>query len=187
MANLAALLDREAGAEIEAILSEARQRASEIVARAKDEAKTIVAQKERQLLGEHEAAIVRAKSAAQLEASALKLRTQNEAVQGIFGKVEEGIAALMKDKSRYQGVLNNLFKEAAEAVGNVSSIIVNPADKDLIKAPQGVKVETDPNIVGGLRLRGDKSNATIENTLGARLETLRNDLASDVYKMLLGK
>lgn len=49
MANLAALLDREAGAEIEAILSEARQRASEIVARAKEEAKQIVSLKERVL------------------------------------------------------------------------------------------------------------------------------------------
>ncbi|MEZ4607112.1 MAG: V-type ATP synthase subunit E [Deinococcales bacterium] len=187
MANLAALLDREAGAEIEAILSEARQRASEIVARAKEEAKQIVSLKERVLASEHEAAIVRAKSAAQLEASALKLRTQNEAVQHVFNQVEDTINHLVKDKNNYGGVLNNLFKEASEAVGKVSSIVVNPADKDLIKAPEGVKVETDPSLIAGVRLKGDKSNATIENTLGARLDTLRGELASDVYKLLLGK
>ena len=47
MSDLAALLDKEAGAEITAILSEARDRASEIVAAAQAEAETLLASRER--------------------------------------------------------------------------------------------------------------------------------------------
>ena len=46
MANLSALLEREASAEIETILSEARARASEIVAKAEDDAKATAASRE---------------------------------------------------------------------------------------------------------------------------------------------
>ncbi len=61
MANLAALLEKEAGAEIEAMLSEARTRASEIVANAKSEAESILAQRERSAKTQHEATLVRAR------------------------------------------------------------------------------------------------------------------------------
>jgi F0F1-type ATP synthase membrane subunit b/b' len=42
MSDLSALLDREASAEIETLLSEARQRASEIVAEATAEAEQLL-------------------------------------------------------------------------------------------------------------------------------------------------
>ena len=69
MANLAALLEREASAEVETILSEARQRASEIVAKAEEDAKALTAQRERLSQTQGEAARVRAASAATTELS----------------------------------------------------------------------------------------------------------------------
>ena len=61
MANLAAILDKEASAEIEAVLSEAQGRASEIVAKAKEEAQTeadkIVAQAQATIESEKKAAM----------------------------------------------------------------------------------------------------------------------------------
>ncbi|HEV2126581.1 MAG TPA: V-type ATP synthase subunit E, partial [Chloroflexota bacterium] len=62
MANLSALLDKEASLEIEAILSEARERASEIVAKAREEADTVVAQQERVARTQYDAALVRSRS-----------------------------------------------------------------------------------------------------------------------------
>ncbi len=191
MANLAALLEKEAGAEIEAMLSEARLRASEIVANAKTEAEAIVLQRERSAKTQHEATLVRAKSAAQLEASSLKLNAQHRAVEGVIAAARTQIDALAKDEKQYEGVLSNLLKEAFGAVGNqatnVASVVVNSRDKSLaekITASLGLsgKVKTDDLVQGGVRLLS--GNNVIENTLQGRLGALRDELASEISKIL---
>ena len=185
MANLATLLEKEASAEIESIRSEAQQRASEIVAKAEEEAKTLIAQRERTAASQHAAAIVRAKSAGQLEASSLKLRAQNEGVEAAFDKAEEEIRALIKDEAKYKPVLAKLLSEAKEEAGDLELIVVNPSDKGLIDAG-GAEVQTNDAVVSGVRVRGKGSRVMVENTLLGRLETLRDELASDVSKVLYG-
>lgn len=191
MANLAALLEKEVGAEIEAILSEARGRASEIVANAKREAETIVSQREHSAKSQYEALLVRAKSAAQLEASSLKLNAQHRAVEGVLAAARNQIDALTKDEKQYEGVLGNLLKEAFGALGNqaagVASVIVNGRDKSLaekVAAGLGLsgKIKTDDGVQGGVRLLS--GNNVIENTLRGRLEALRDELASEISKIL---
>jgi V/A-type H+/Na+-transporting ATPase subunit E len=190
MANLAALLEKEASAEIEALLSEARKRASEIVASAKAEADSIVAQREQSSRAQYEATLVRAKSAAQLEASSLKLRAQHGAVENVLAAAKAQLDALVKDKN-YEGVFQKLLKEALEAVGgntaNVSAVIVNSSDKALaekIAATLGLqgKVKTDDSVKGGVKLATGTN--TIENTLYGRLAALRDELASAVSSIL---
>jgi V/A-type H+/Na+-transporting ATPase subunit E len=194
MANLAALLEKEAGAEIEAMLSEARLRASEIVATAKSEAESIVAQRDRGAVTQHEATLVRAKSAAQLEASSLKLNAQHAAVEGVIAAARSQIDALTKDEKQYEGVLGNLLKEAYASLGNqpssVASITVNTRDKTLaekLAAGLGLtgKVKADDSIQGGVRLIS--GNNIIENTLQGRLRALRDELASEISKILFNK
>ncbi len=196
MANLAALLDKEAGAEIEAILSEAQNRASEIIAKAKADAEAIVAQKERALLNQHDAELVRAKSAAQLEAASLKLRSQHQVVQTVFDQAKEEINALIKDPKRYQSVLLNLLSEAVASLGDeaasVKQIFVNPNDKDLItaalkKLSMNAELKTDQAVVGGVKLVAKDASVTIENTLSSRLNGLRDDLAAGVSQALLSE
>ena len=186
MSNLAALLEKEASAEIQAILSEAQKRASELVAKAQDEAKLLIAQRERALASQHDAAIVRAKSSAQLEAASLKLRAQNDKVETVYAKVEEELKALMKNPEKYKAVLAALLKEATAAVGNLATVVVNPADEALVEV-KGAKLETAASVVGGVRVRGVASNVTVENTLSGRLSALREELASEVSKALLNE
>lgn len=191
MANLAALLEREASAEIEAILSEARARASEIVAKAEEDAKAMTAQRERLSQTQGEAARVRAASAAQLEASSLRLRAQHGVVEGVFEAAEAEIRTLTKDDRRYPPVLNTLLDEAVAALGGqdqVAKIIVNPADEK--RAREAAKkhgldsrVETDAAVAGGVKLKAT-SNVTVENTLFDRLYAARDDLASEVSRLL---
>ena len=191
MANLSALLEKEASAETEAILSEARQRASEIVAKAEDDAKAATAQRERLSQSQGEAARVRARSAAQLEASSLKLRAQYGAVEDAFGSAEAELRKLTKDKKRYAPVLSELLSEAVEALGGqdkVAKVIVNPADEGAAKeaAKQyGLesKVATDKSVEGGVKIKAG-SNVTIENSLFDRLQAAREDLASEVSRLL---
>lgn len=195
MADLAALLDREASAEIEAILSEARQRASEIAAQGEEEAKNIEAGRERTQTAQYEAALVRARSAAQLEASALLLRAQHDAVQAVFAEAEEKLSALANDPA-WPEVLQALMREAADSAGvapaEIDRVLVNPRDRQpAAQAAEALgltgKVHADESVVGGVRVVVGGSNLTIENTLPGRLERLRDELAADVAQVLLGK
>lgn len=190
MANLEALLKREAQAEVDAIISEAKSRASEIVASAKEDASTLKAQRERSAESQHEALIVRGKSAAQLEASSLKLRTQHELVESAFDGAREQIDALIKDKKRYQEVLPKLLDEVLESLSDskVASVIVNPSDKKLItdalkERGVDVTVETDKSVHGGVRVKTE-TNVMVSNSLIARLESARDELASDASQAL---
>jgi vacuolar-type H+-ATPase subunit E/Vma4 len=193
MADLAALLDREASAEIEAISSEAQSRAAEFVAKAEADAQALLAQRERAAQGQHEAAMVRARSSAQLEASSLKLRAQQSAIESVFSDVEERLSTLAGDAARFGPVLMTLLREALDAIGGASAVralVVNPADRELATEAASslglsAEVRTDPAVVGGVRLEGGR-NVAIENTLLGRLDALRDDLAADVARALSG-
>ncbi len=192
MANLAALLEKEASAEIEAMLSEARGRASEIVAGAKVEADDIVKQRDYSAKSQQEATMVRAKSAAQLEASSLRLRAQQSAIESVFEGVKSKLLGVTATEAQYAPVLEKLFAEALTGMGgakNVASVVVNSKDKalaDKIATAHGLtgKVTTSDSVVGGVRLQGNNS-ISVENTLHGRLNALRDELASEVAKILL--
>lgn len=191
MANLAALLDKEAGAEIEAIVEEARQRASSIIDEAKREAEAIEARHARQAEQQREALLVRAQSAAQLEASSMRLNAQQGAIQQVFDAVESEVSSLVGDAGRYTPVFEALLREALAAQSaSPDRVVVNPSDAELAKttlASLGVDapVETAEDLAGGVRLAYGKTH--VENTLSGRLDALRDDLASDVAHVLTPK
>ncbi|MEM6428878.1 MAG: V-type ATP synthase subunit E [Deinococcota bacterium] len=192
MANLEALLKSEAQTEIDAIISEAKSRASEIVAQADEEAGSLKAQRERQANSQHEATIVRGKSAAQLEASSLKLRTQHELVERAFEEAQKQLTAIIKDSARYGDIMGKLLDEVVETLGGqdaVESVTVNTKDKALISDILGARginasVKTDRSLSGGLRAKAKGTNIVVSNSLLARLEAARDELASDVSQAL---
>ena len=192
MADLSALLDKEASAEIETVLSEAQSRASGIVAQATSEAEALLASRQRATQAQREATLVRARSAAQLEASSLRLKAQHAGVESVFAAAQEKIAALVQDRAAYAPVFEKLVKGvlAAAAGQQVEKIVVNPADRELAeKALEGAGVtpvvEASDDVRGGVRLlTGNRS--VIESTLFGRLEALKGELASEVSTALFG-
>jgi len=192
VADLSALLDKEASAEIETVLSEAQSRASEIVAQATSEAEALLASRQRATQAQREATLVRARSAAQLEASSLRLKAQHAGVESVFAAAQEKIAALVQDRAAYAPVFEKLVKGvlAAAAGQQVEKIVVNPADRELAeKALEGAGVtpvvEASDDVRGGVRLlTGNRS--VIESTLFGRLEALKGELASEVSTALFG-
>lgn len=194
MADLAALLDKEASAEIEQILSEARSRASEIVESAKTEAEALVASRKRTAEAQAAAALVRARSAAQLEASSLTLRAQHGAIEAVFDEVEERIEALRRGPT-YGDVLKQLMQEAIAATGSavgIRAIRVHPDDVEVARAAAKSlklqdKVVADPQVKTGVRVDGGENTAIVENTLYGRLDALRGELAAEVAQVLLSK
>lgn len=190
MSELSALLDREASAEIEALLSEARQRASEIVAEAAAEAEQQLAQKRRSAEAQREATLVRAQSAARLEASALKLRAQHAAVEAVFAAARSELAALRGDAQRYPKVLQTLLTEAVDGVGAAQVTAVHAAAADVAavtKAAEalGVRapVTADPDLDVGVRVVGG-GGSSVENSLDQRLAALEGELAARVSEVL---
>jgi len=192
VSDLAALLEKEASTEIESILSEARGRASEVVADARQEADTLVGARERQAAGLRSAAITRARSSAQLEASSLQLRAQHDGVEAVFEEARERLGALVSDADAYPAVLKKLLAEALESLDadEVQAVIVHPDERGYLdrvakELSPTFEVITDAAIRGGVRLRL-KGNNTIENSLFERLEVLRAELASEVSEVLFG-
>ena len=194
MADLAALLDKEASAEIEAIHSEAQTRASEIIAAAEEEAEQLVARRERAARQQHDASLVRAQSSAELEAASMRLTAQQQAIESVFDEAQARIDALVADPKRYAPVLRTLVQEATTGIAgtDVSTIVVHPDEK--VVAERVVKdlgldgeVTTNGSIRGGVRLQGTQGSASIENTLYGRLDALRDELASEISGILLQK
>lgn len=190
MSDLSALLEREAGVEIEAIVAEARSHASTLVAAAQAEAEQLLAQRRRTAELQREATLVRAHSAAQLEASALKLRAQHAAVRAVFDAARERLGAIAADAPRYGGVLAELLEEAVEAVGVGEVAAIRVARSDVAAARAAVAklgwslvVEPDDGVALGVRVVSKRRSA-VENTLGARLAALEGELAADVSRVL---
>lgn len=190
MANLSALLDKEVSAEIETILSEAKESAAELLSQAQIEGDAVRAQLMRASETQRDAALVRAQSSAKLEAASLKLKAQHAAVENVFTVVGSRLDALRHDIDAYRTILSKLISEAVSVFpdGGVEAIHVNPADVDLaesIKASLGLvaSVRSDVDVGAGVRLHG-QDNVVVENTLGQRLDALREELASDVSGIL---
>jgi len=192
VAELSALLAKEASTEIEAIDAEAQARAAELLAAARSEAEAILAAKKRAATAQREAGLVRARSAAQLEASALKLRAQHQAVQGVFDGVRAKLETLIGDQQAYAPVLGKLLAEAIGGLAGqeVEAVEVAPAEVEMAKAAVSAagldaKVEASDAVRGGVRVR-TKSHSVIENSLFGRLEALKGELAAEVSKALFG-
>lgn len=190
MADLTALLEREASAEIESIAAEARERAAAVVADARAEAEQILAQRRKSAEGQRDAALVRARSAAALEASAVKLQAQHAALESVFSEARRQLQALRGDAGAYAGVLERLMGEAVAGLGGdeVTAVLVNPADvaaAEAAVAKLGLKapVHADAAIDLGVLVRSAR-NSAVENSLGARLAALEGELAAEVSKLL---
>lgn len=189
MADLPALLEREASAEIDAILSEARSRASEIVAQAEAEAESLKATRARSAAAQSEATLVRARSAAQLQAAARTLRAQHEAVESVFDATSQRLEALTADAKAYEPVLTTLLQEAVAALGADAVGEVHVAESDVALATKIAKASgldvpvTAGDVHGGVRVTTTRGSS-VENTLAARLDAVRGELASSVARTL---
>lgn len=189
MADLAALLDKEASAEIEAIVAEARERASAIVAEAEREADALKAARERQARNLRQATLVRARSAAQLEAASTRLNAQQAAIAAVFEAVEADLDAVARDAAAFTPLATKLLAEALEAMGgDADAILAHDDDVAVVQAAAnavGVAsgVTGDSTVARGC-LRVRKGRMVIENGLATRLDALREELASEVAAKL---
>lgn len=188
MADLATLLESEADAEIEAVLADARSQADRIVRQATEQAQASLEARRRALEGELAAGLVRARSAADLESAALRLAAAHDATERAFAEAETELRAYTRT-AEYRGTLQALIREARYALGDIATLEVNPADVTAAaEAARAAEVSApvlpNPEVQTGVRAIGPGGRTSITNTLLGRLARARDQLSSDVARLL---
>lgn len=178
------LLENEAHSEIERIRAEARGRAEKIVQEARERAQGILDSRQRALENQHQAGLVRARSAADLELNASRLTANQAGVAQVYQMVEDYLQSVT-NAPEYGNILTRLIQEGLQAVPDAEAIEVNPAEMHLARhMVSGIEVRENAGIRGGVRVvaRGGKSGIT--NTLAGRLERVKADMAPQISRML---
>ncbi len=189
--ELVTILEKEANAEIERILTEARGHAERLIAQANQETQAYLAEQRQRIDAERKAALVKADSAAQVRASALVLKAKDQAIAEVFATAGADLSRLQQDKTRYGAILRGLIQEASGALSGRVTVQVNPTDLDLVK--QAVKdlkldaeVKTGDDISGGVRLISSDGRFVVENTLASRVERVRSLIVPEIAAQLWG-
>jgi V/A-type H+-transporting ATPase subunit E len=188
MADLATLLESEAQAEIEAILGEARAKADGILKAGEENAKGYLDGKRRAFESDLSAALTRARSGAELEASALKLSASHGAAEQAFSAAMNELRAFTKS-GEYEKTLVKLIGEVKTALGTVTKLEVNPADIEVAKraataAGVNAEVSANPDVETGVRGLAEGGSSSVTNTLVGRLARAREGLLAEVAGVL---
>jgi vacuolar-type H+-ATPase subunit E/Vma4 len=189
--ELIALLEKEAAAERERILAEARVQAEEIRSAAQADARRVVEAQREQQEAELRAARVRAQSTAQLQAQAIVLEQKDQALAEVFRRSLEALEQVVRDRDRYAHVLEHLIAEGSAGFTGHVVIEAHPDDVDLAGSTarrQRLDAEVRPaeGVRGGVRLISTDGRYVVFNTLTSRLERARPTLASEVARVLWG-
>jgi len=189
--ELVTILEKEANAEIERILTEARGQAERLIAQANQETQVYLAEQRHRIDAERKAALVKADSAAQVRASALVLKAKDQAISEVFARAGADLSRLQQEKTRYGTILRGLIREASGALSGRVTVQANPTDLDLVK--QAVKdlkldaeVKTGDDISGGVRLISSDGRFVVENTLASRVERVRSLIVPEIAAQLWG-
>ncbi len=188
--SLASILEQEIRGEISQIRADAQRQASEIVTRAHEQAQALTESRARSLEAEYQAGLTRARSAATLEVSALRLSGADRVQAQAFQEAERQLRAVTTSEY-YTDILSHLITEARAALPQAEAVEVNPADLNRAReALTGmnwpVEVRPNPSIETGVRLVGAGGKTGVQNTLLGRLEASRDALASQVAQVLRG-
>jgi len=187
--ELITLLEREAAAEREKILAESRAEAEKVVAEARRQAEELLAAHKERLEAEARAARVRAQSTAHLRASSQILQAKEEEITQVFAGAEAALARMPGEGQRYPAVLRAFVTEGLGGLESVGAVTVNPADlaaaQTVLKEHgASVTVQTDPAVVGGVKVTSPDGRFVLTNTLSSRLDRARPIIAADVAKAL---
>ncbi len=189
--ELLSLLEKEATAERERVLGEARAQADQMRAAAGAEARHGVEAQRQQQEAMLRTSRVRAQSTASLQAQALLLETKDQLIADVFRRAEEALDQVVHDRARYTHILERLVAEGVQGFGGRAIIEAHPDDVDLVRAAVqrqklDAEVRGDAGVRGGVRLVSGDGRYVVLNMLASRLERARPTLASDIARVLWG-
>jgi len=187
---------------IESLWRDARHEGEEIVRAAEAEAERASAQAKAQAEAAHREARERSALETAPEAARIKNRArhaaagrllvrQKELLDALLTEVEGEVAGGRLPEGEVTGAIEPLLAELLEGLPEGASgvVTVRPPDRAPCKAAlarmgAGFTLETDPAIPGGARLVLGGGCETRDNTLSARLRTLRDSPPIDLFRVL---
>lgn len=188
--ELLRVVEQEAEAERLRILQEAEAQAKAIVSQAEDRAAALRQDCRRRIEAEEAEALAKAKSAADLEASAMVLTAKSRALDRIF---DQALAAMKElPASQRKQVLAALIRESSRQLGPGLTLRVSPKEVGLaseivteLKLP--AEVVADDAVEGGVIASQNAGAVMICNRFSDRLSQARPGLLSEVSSLLWGK
>jgi vacuolar-type H+-ATPase subunit E/Vma4 len=180
-------LDEQAQADCDAVIGEAREHAKLIVEEAEREATRIHEGFVKQI--ERVAAVEAGKkvNAARLDAKMAVSSVKGNAVSAAFDAAGERLASL-RDGAGYDALFTALIREALEGLEGPVTIKVAPAD--LARAQQiastlaGATVDSSLQSAGGVMVEANGGRVVRRNTLEDRLDRTRQLVQADVARVL---
>jgi len=188
MSKLGDILQEEAIAEINSILTEADSRAATLIREAEKQASERVAGFRKRVETEARAAIRRAKSAAELILATARIQARGQAIALVKEKVLTGLEEIA-GKPNYGEILEALAEEARKAAGAPEAVVVHPNDKAKLRtwaSRKGLDLRTDPGLHLGVRIVAHGGQRSVENSLPERLKRAWETLAPGVAQRLWG-
>lgn len=187
--ELLRVVEREAEEEARRVAAEAREQADKLLARAGEQAQAIRDEFRLRSEAEEKAAEARARSAANLEASAMVLGAKSRAIEALFAEAAGSLEKLPPDKRRR--ALGALMAEAAGGLPGGMLISVSPRDeaaaRELVKELKiDAEVAPDGKVVDGVVARDRDGNAMVLNRVSDRLEQARPLLTAEIAETLWG-
>jgi len=198
--ELLALLEKEAAAERDRVLAEARAQAEEIRAAAEGQARQVVESQRQQQEAALRTSRARAQGTAHLAAQALLLEEKDRSITEVFRRAKEALDQVLHDRARYAPVLGRLIEEGLQGFNGPIIIEAHPDDVALVKEQlegSGIRrklaqqdanwqpeVRSAADVRGGVRLASPDGRYVVLNTLASRLERARPTLASEVARTL---
>jgi V/A-type H+-transporting ATPase subunit E len=187
--QLIALLEQEATAERERILSEARQRARKIVDDAQAAADEQIESYRRRADAEVETARVRARGTSNLRAASVLLQAKDDTVAAVFASAERELDRTASERDRYERILRGLLAEAAEGFGDQVVVECAEAELGITQAAArslGVNAEVlaSRDVRRGVRVRSADGRFVVENTLRSRLERAQAVMIAQIADVL---
>lgn len=180
--TLRAVLERDADAEVAAILAAADAEATEL--RAAAEARTIAARDARVAArrAELDAAAERASGTARREGNALVLAARWRFVDRVFAAARATFPTALRG-AEGAATMRRLLAEAEGYLPPGDAVVrCAPSAAKMVEATEGRDVVPDPDIAAGIRLEAADGSVVVDDTFEARLVRLTRALAAELVR-----
>ena len=189
--KIIAKIKSDANAEVQRIKAETKQDVDKILAEAekkgKQEYANIVERGERDI----EAISNRIKSGARMDARRIVMEARDQGISQCFTEAVKSLSDLTNKTKKYETVLKNLIQDGIEVLG-LDEVIIISAERDRAIVKKVVSGMSDKVVmgkesidsIGGVVIRSKSGYVTVNNTFETILERQKNDLRSEVSKIL---
>ncbi len=183
MEDIISKIKENANAEIEKANSDAESKIQQINTEKSKTISDYQSQMEAKLKIELQQIKSQSDSKANIDSRSIYNKALEEKLNEGFKTIQDNFSDFCKTDA-YKDILGSLVKEALKELGSGTTIIVNPRDKDLIKAPKTSKIKVDESISGGIRALSKDGSMGIDETLNDILDSVKDKIAIEFLKFI---